>query len=78
MSGVTLPCCINPIIAKYLAVGADQKVTNGEFRKQNEILIASCKSRGEADCQAVIYATAGFPQYDQPGVAVQEKAGYPC
>jgi hypothetical protein len=36
-----------------------QKLTSGEFQKQNEILIASCKSHGETDCQTVIYATVG-------------------
>ncbi|MGD8618471.1 MAG: hypothetical protein PVH54_04715, partial [Gammaproteobacteria bacterium] len=64
-----------PIIAKRLAVGAAfsrdsrlqgaptkryQKLTRGEFQKQHEIVIASCKSRGETNYQEVIYATVGF------------------
>ena len=40
----------------------DQKPTSGEFRKQHEIVIASCKSWGEMDCRVVINATAGFTQ----------------
>jgi hypothetical protein len=37
-----------------------QKLTSGEFQKQHEIVIASCKSRVETNYQAVIYATVGF------------------
>jgi len=66
---------INPIIAKHLAVGAafsrdsrlqgaparpDRKLTSGEFLKQHEIVIASCKSWGEMGSQAVINATIGL------------------
>jgi hypothetical protein len=40
--------------------GPDQKFTSGEFRKQHEIAIASCNSRGEMDCRVVINATVGF------------------
>ena len=65
----------NLIIAKNLAVGAafsrdsrlqgaptrpDQKLTSGEFQKQHEIVIASCKSCGEMDCRVVINATVGL------------------
>jgi hypothetical protein len=65
---------LNPIIAKYLDVGAacsrdsrlqgaptrsGQKLTSGEFQKQHEIVIASCKSWGEMDCRVVINATVG-------------------
>ena len=68
---------VNPIIAKNLAVGAafsrdsrlqgaparpDQKLTGGEFQKQHEIVIASCKSCGEMGCRVVINATVGSTQ----------------
>jgi hypothetical protein len=36
-----------------------QKLTSGEFQKQHDIVIASCKSWGETNYQAVIYATVG-------------------
>ena len=29
----------------------DQKLTSGEFQKQHEILIASCKYWGEMECR---------------------------
>ena len=66
---------VNPIIAKNLAVGAafsrdsrlqgaptrpDQNLTGGEFQKQHEIVIASCKSCGEMGCRVVINATVGL------------------
>jgi hypothetical protein len=37
-----------------------QKLISGEFQRQHEIVIASCKSCGETDYQAVIHATVGF------------------
>jgi hypothetical protein len=37
-----------------------QKLTSGEFRKQHEIVIASCKSCGEMDCRGVINAIVGL------------------
>jgi hypothetical protein len=38
----------------------DQKLTSGEFLKQHEIVIASCKSCGEMDYRIVINATVGL------------------
>jgi hypothetical protein len=36
-----------------------QKLTSGEFQKPHQIVIASCKSWGETNYQAVSYATVG-------------------
>ena len=62
------------MIAKNLAAGAafsrdshlqgaparpDRKLTSGEFRKQYELVIASCESCDEMDCRVVINATVG-------------------
>jgi hypothetical protein len=71
-TGLSVRCIVNPIIAKFLAVGAafsrasrlqgaprrpDQNLTSGEFRKQHEIVIASCKSCGEMDCRVGLRQT---------------------
>ena len=40
--------------------GLIQNLTGGELQGQYEIFITSCKSQGETDYQAVIYATAGL------------------
>jgi hypothetical protein len=75
---------VYPIIAKYLDVGAafsrdsrlqgaparsGQKLTSGEFQKQDEIFIASCKSWGDTGSQAVINATA------RSAIVIPAKAG---
>jgi hypothetical protein len=40
-----------------------RKLTSGEFRKQLESAIASCKSHGETDYRTVFYLIVGFGWY---------------